>query len=314
MSVVEELRRAMKYISENDIKLGNDMMEVTFDKEFCEYIGGYPKDAVLWFKHDGNHYDLVVSMIEDNKYDFTEHPEYVDGIHWRWAVKERTKCSGYPMISQSACTRPFDNSITIGKSSGSSIISDIYVPDRDKMLYCTGRMVFTFNDQSDLPTTQSVEMLGGRLNGTVPFCGLQAFLCVSNLSPSEGGSGFHDLARGKQPNLSGYIYNLPTIRYKVSEGVYSTINFTDGMFNVFNSSGTATETFVSKDFLPYDKDAVCYYPIFSNSMRVRTIMVPVRKGQYVYLGMFTQSLYSVTNLDIDLRAYDYANFDGSVNK
>lgn len=311
-SVLEDIRAAMRYVSENDIKLGSNLMEVTFDPDFCEYIGGYPKGAALWFKH-GDAYDLVVSLIEDNKFNFIEHPEYIDNIHWRWAVKQRTTSSGYPMIASNACTRPFGDSITIGKSNGSSIISDLYVPDRDQMIFCTGSIVFTYDDSVDVPTTQSPSMFNGRLNGSVPFCGLQVFLCVSNRTPDEGSGASADLARGHSPNICNYIFNLPNIRLHAADDLTSGIGFRDGMFNIFNGSRIVTTEYV-ENAPAFKKSEICYYPIFSNSMRRKCVMVPVRKGQYVFLGMSTQERYAISNLSIDVRAYDYANFDGSVHK
>lgn len=309
MSVLDDIRRAMKYVSENDIRLGSDLMEVTFDKDFCDYIDGYPKGAMLWYEHDGA-YDLVVSLIGDNKFNFVEHPEYIDNIHWRWAVKNRTTSSGYPMISKRSCSNPFGDSITIGKSSGSSIISDLYVPDKDKMIYCMGEISFTYDTSSDIPTTLSPVMLNGRLNGSVPFCGLQVFLCVSNVSPDEGSGSSYDLARGHQPNISNYLNYFPSIRY-ISGSTYHNVGFRNGMFNVFDGSGSATTEYVENSPV-FNKSQICYYPLFSNSMRRKTIIVPVRKGQFVFLGMFTQERYSISSLHIDVKAYDYANFDGSV--
>lgn len=51
----------------------------TFDKDFCDAIGGYPKDAILTFLN-GNFLYYVISLVDDNKIDFRLG---VDGINWR---------------------------------------------------------------------------------------------------------------------------------------------------------------------------------------------------------------------------------------
>ena len=54
---------------------------VTYDAEVAAVIEGYPKDAVLEY-WDGTHLRKVVSLIENNLYNFNETPDYIDGIHW----------------------------------------------------------------------------------------------------------------------------------------------------------------------------------------------------------------------------------------
>lgn len=57
---------------------------VTYNREVSALIGGYPKGAVLEY-WDGNLYRRVMSLMDDNVYDFVENPGYIDGIHWVYA-------------------------------------------------------------------------------------------------------------------------------------------------------------------------------------------------------------------------------------
>lgn len=314
MGVVKDLRRAMNAISKNDIALGSDLLYNTFDQDFCDLIGGYPKDALLWFKHDEDKYDLVRSLVGDNVYNFVDNPSYIDGVHWEWAVKNKTTSSGYPLISQSSCVRPFDNNITIGKENGSSIISDIYVPETDRMIYASGSATFTYDSTADIPSSLNPEMLNGRLNGSVPFSFVQVFLCVSNLAPNQGSGQAYGLARGYQPNIACYMNRNCQIRYKKPNSTYGEIDMLKGLFNVFDAGSGYVSDYIVPNVTTFDKTNIAYYPIFTNSMGRRTIMIPVKAGQYVFLGMTTISRYAITSLSIDVRSYGFANFDGSEYK
>ena len=57
---------------------------ITYSKEVASMIGGYPKGAVLEY-WDGMHYRRVISLLENNLYDFVQNPNYIDGIHWGYA-------------------------------------------------------------------------------------------------------------------------------------------------------------------------------------------------------------------------------------
>lgn len=55
----------------------------TFDKRMSDYIGGYPKDAIL-IHRIGNEFHYVQSLKDDNRDDFVENPAFVNGISWRY--------------------------------------------------------------------------------------------------------------------------------------------------------------------------------------------------------------------------------------
>jgi hypothetical protein len=57
--------------------------QATFDQAVSDAIGGYPQGAVLWYYPAGaTKMQPVMSLIEDNTYNFVTNPEYIDGEHW----------------------------------------------------------------------------------------------------------------------------------------------------------------------------------------------------------------------------------------
>ena len=68
----------------------------TFNQDVSDAIGGYPQGAVLWYQVGTTGYE-VVSLINNNTYNFVTEPSYIDGIHW--ARKDFTDLSTiYPVI------------------------------------------------------------------------------------------------------------------------------------------------------------------------------------------------------------------------
>lgn len=61
--------------------IGNDT--ATFDKIYCESIGGYPKDAILLYNDSRYGFVYLQSLIDDNTYDFTENG--IDENYWKIA-------------------------------------------------------------------------------------------------------------------------------------------------------------------------------------------------------------------------------------
>lgn len=68
----------------------------TFNQDVSDAIGGYPQDAVLWYSVGNAGYE-VVSLINNNTYNFVTEPSYIDGIHW--ARKDFSDLSTiYPVV------------------------------------------------------------------------------------------------------------------------------------------------------------------------------------------------------------------------
>ena len=53
----------------------------TFDQNVSDAIGGYPQRAILWYEVGDAGYE-VVSLVNNNTYNFVDDPSYIDGVHW----------------------------------------------------------------------------------------------------------------------------------------------------------------------------------------------------------------------------------------
>lgn len=55
----------------------------TFNQDVSDIIGGYPQGAILdYYPAGATKVIPVMSLIEDNTYNFVTNPEYIDGVHW----------------------------------------------------------------------------------------------------------------------------------------------------------------------------------------------------------------------------------------
>lgn len=55
----------------------------SFNQAVSDAIGGYPKNAVLWYFPENEDPCLVYSLINDNTNNFVEDPTLIDGEHWK---------------------------------------------------------------------------------------------------------------------------------------------------------------------------------------------------------------------------------------
>lgn len=71
----------------------------TFDSILSGYIGGYPKGIRLGY-WDGTYYRNVISLIDNNTYNFVSTPSYIDNTHWSYCdnTSQRQLCI-YPDVS-----------------------------------------------------------------------------------------------------------------------------------------------------------------------------------------------------------------------
>lgn len=57
---------------------------LSYNPEVASLIEGYPKGAILeWW--DGTNFRRVVSLMENNLYDYVKNPDFIDGVHWAYA-------------------------------------------------------------------------------------------------------------------------------------------------------------------------------------------------------------------------------------
>lgn len=88
------------YLATNDLFYHKCGGLNTFDADFAVKVGGYPKGAILKFI-DGTYIYDVISLVDDNKFDFTGAmptqdqqtggilPGSVDGVHWAFCNVQR---------------------------------------------------------------------------------------------------------------------------------------------------------------------------------------------------------------------------------
>lgn len=58
---------------------------ITYDTTVATAIGGYPKGAVLDYIDSNDNYCKVISLVENNQYDFVTTPSYINGTYWDYA-------------------------------------------------------------------------------------------------------------------------------------------------------------------------------------------------------------------------------------
>lgn len=67
---------------------------ITFSEDVSNAIGGYPKGAVLDYIDNFGNYSKVLSLIDDNTYNFVTNPNYIDDSHWKILLSEALMLSG----------------------------------------------------------------------------------------------------------------------------------------------------------------------------------------------------------------------------
>lgn len=75
----------MKLVSSHNFFLQNGG-SYTFNPTVSSNIGGYPKNAVLWYFPENEDPCLVYSLINDNTNNFVDDPTLIDGTHWEMLV------------------------------------------------------------------------------------------------------------------------------------------------------------------------------------------------------------------------------------
>lgn len=70
----------LNVISDQKVYLQNGGV-ITFDSNVSNAIGGYPQGAILDYV-SGSTVTKVLSLIDDNTYNFVTTPAYIDGDHW----------------------------------------------------------------------------------------------------------------------------------------------------------------------------------------------------------------------------------------
>lgn len=83
----EDMNGVLNLISQYQFFSQNGGIE-TFRQDVSDAIGGYPIGAILWYKMAGtNNIVPVVSLVNNNTYNFNTDPSYIDGTHWTEAFE-----------------------------------------------------------------------------------------------------------------------------------------------------------------------------------------------------------------------------------
>lgn len=99
----------------------------TFNQDVSDAIGGYPQNATLWFKDEalGISYP-VISLINNNTYNFVTTPSYIDGVKWKRVI------DSFPSNEITNCITEISQDIKLELNNGILTLksgSKIYVPN-----------------------------------------------------------------------------------------------------------------------------------------------------------------------------------------
>ncbi|MCQ2299904.1 MAG: hypothetical protein MJZ81_07270 [Bacteroidales bacterium] len=340
---LKTLRGIACSLSEFDVDIVNGKL-VTFDPEFSKAIGGYPKDACLWYKRDDGAMILLRSAISDNTYDFNKDSSFV-GEYWI-ATSSRDVSAGFPIEKGNDVVSPFGviKSRNIKrKGQSTSRITGTYVARSDSTLVCNATIDWIYDNRTRLPgcarkdgDEHKVACLGkynnvghhlpwydashissatpyynylnfgGRFIGTIPCIGHQLYVAVS------------DIGEDTIPLKAAYIgspHDSLDGDYLENQGnPGSTFRDTYGFpYNaIFN--GTYTPTTPNVEFSPDKKNEgsdgvrpgggeVSYYPVFNTDMSPRTLTLPIRAGQTIYIVESARNGFSVSDFSVDIKLY-----------
>lgn len=190
-------------------------------------------------------------------------------------------------------------------------------------------------DMEDISQTMN-EIKFIDVRGIVPFTQMQVFVCVT-----DSVDGFRS-----RPNIEGWAYDdteflresIPNLSmWGIDYGSFTGSDYKDGTSYtrsasypwdcVFNGkSGMKLNT--NDPNLPWNYNSIncyiqdrpqcftdgrmcgesCYYPLFTNSLGRKTVVVPVRKGQFVFLCMTKRKQYTVNELEINLSIHGLQRF------
>lgn len=90
-----DMNGALNIVSSQHFFFQNGGTE-TFRPEVSSAIGGYPKDARLWYKDSSGNTLILRSLIANNTYNFNTNSAYVDdGTHWVADVPTKSYVQDY---------------------------------------------------------------------------------------------------------------------------------------------------------------------------------------------------------------------------
>ena len=104
----------------------------SFNQAVSDAIGGYPKNAVLWYFPENETPCLVRSLIDDNTNNFVNEPTLIDGIHWEMLVNPSSYANIALTNLSAAGQAKFDEKANTDASNfnadGKSLLSGLGMP------------------------------------------------------------------------------------------------------------------------------------------------------------------------------------------
>lgn len=104
---------------------------ITYDSTVANKIGGYPKGAILGYVDANDNYSFVISLVENNQYNFVTTPSYIDGEKWGWVSLKADLSNMNPtqtvkntIVSWGMPDYTNGISITIGKSNNKYTVEE----------------------------------------------------------------------------------------------------------------------------------------------------------------------------------------------
>lgn len=128
----------------------------TFNQAVSDTIGGYPKGAVLLYTAPNGQSKPIVSLVENNTYNFVTNPEYIDGVHWAIAWS-----TNYLMCQVLPTATAFT---TVDLSAPGPAIKELTIPDS----LTTVAITLTVPTTTDTTATWTYE-LHITVGETIPF-------------------------------------------------------------------------------------------------------------------------------------------------
>ena len=219
----------------------------SFNQAVSDAIGGYPKNAVLWYFPENGTPCLVRSLINDNTNNFVNDPTLIDGIHWEKLVNPSSYANvaltNSPYTTNRILEIPQDiklefNNGTLTLKAGSKV----YVPNGFEADGTTPKfdVVVISGDLTNTTTLNEQVALTVYSNKLAPFLLSNCF--SGGIAPTSPivGTLWYDTANNKMKVYANSIWNerndcLPIAILTANGSSYASI---DQIFNGFGYIGS----------------------------------------------------------------------------
>lgn len=270
----------------------------TFEQSVSDLIGGYPQDAILWYKDANNNVKPVVSLIGNNTYNFNTDPSYIDGVKWKEIIE---------------------------KTTGRNVGEIFYTMRNDAALNGAVECDGSIYDTTDFTGAQSIGQL--LLAGKVPYVSLATYATLLLTQGSVGVFGWDgvgttdfrvpslndvfietgtsaelgDYEAAGLPNITGNVdltgeSNTTTPRFNSNDiagsALYNNVSITSGMYHTDSASGSG--------YNRIEIDASRSNSIYGNSTTVQPNTVRYRAMVQLAISATDEALETCTSVLADI--------------